>query len=167
MLALLESSEARVHLDARRPGVRLPPNLLSDGHVCLDYGYALRPPIHDLTIDDTGISATLSFRSMPTATFIPWSAIFLIANFEGRGSVWQNDLPADQLSGPLAEAGALAETETLPGKPALAEARAPAAARAPRLVGMPSERELPSSGPVERSEDSSAKPRPSHLKLVK
>src|SRR5689334_5455158 len=50
MQALLDDSEARVHLDARRDGVKLPPRLLKDGHVCLDYGYALKPPIHDLEV---------------------------------------------------------------------------------------------------------------------
>ena len=140
MLALLETSEARVHLDARRPSVELPRTLLTDGHVCLDYGYSLRPAITDLTIDESGIRATLSFQNTPTPTFVPWSAVYLIANFEGRGAVWQNDIPDDLILGPMAEGG-------------------------PERPGGPP---LPLSAPAKSpAQGKDAKPRPSHLKLVK
>ncbi len=95
MRTLLENAEAQVHLDARRQGVRLPAKLRSSGNVRLDYGYGLVPPIHDLTVDDEGIHATLSFGNAPFATFVPWSAVFLIADFAGRGAVWREDLPAE------------------------------------------------------------------------
>jgi Stringent starvation protein B len=95
MLALLERAEARVHLDARRPGVALPPRFLDQAHLRLDYGYGFTPPIPDLVIGDDGIHATLSFNRQPFATFVPWSAIYLIADFEGNGAVWQEDIPAD------------------------------------------------------------------------
>jgi hypothetical protein len=97
MMALLERSEARVHFDARRTGVVLPARLLGDGHVRLDYGYGLRPPIPDLLVDDDGIRATLSFNRAPFATFVPWSAVYLIADFDGNGAVWQDDIPPDLL----------------------------------------------------------------------
>lgn len=112
MLALLERSEARVHLDARRPGVVLPGALLADGHVRLDYGYKLSPPIPDLTIDDDGIRATLSFSRMPCPTFVPWPAVYLIADFDGNGAVWQEDIPAD-----LLEEGSPMEPPPPPPKP--------------------------------------------------
>jgi stringent starvation protein B len=99
MLALLERSEARVHLDARRPGVVLPARLLGDGHVRLDYGYSLKPPIPDLDVGDEGIGGTLSFNRAPFHTFVPWSAVYLIADFDGNGAVWQDDIPADLLEG--------------------------------------------------------------------
>ena len=95
MLALLERAEARVHLDARREGVRLPARFLSEAHLRLDYGYGFAPPIPDLTIDDDGIHATLSFSRVPFPTFIPWTAVYVIADFEGNGAVWQDDIPAD------------------------------------------------------------------------
>jgi hypothetical protein len=97
MLALLERAEARVHLDARRDGVVLPERLLADGHVRLDYGYHFAPPIPDLMVDDDGIHATLSFNRLPFQTFVPWSAVYLIADFDGNGAVWQDDIPADLL----------------------------------------------------------------------
>ena len=99
MLALLERAEARVHLDARRPGVELPARFLGQAHLRLDYGYGFTPPIPDLVIDDDGIRATLSFNRMPFATFVPWSAIYLIADFDGNGAVWQEDIPSDLQDG--------------------------------------------------------------------
>jgi stringent starvation protein B len=95
MLALLERAEARVHLDARRPGVILPARFLGEAHLRLDYGYGFQPPIPDLRIDDEGIHATLSFSRLPFATTVPWSAVYVIADFDGNGAVWQDDIPAD------------------------------------------------------------------------
>jgi stringent starvation protein B len=145
MLALLEKAEARVHLDARRPGVSLPPRLIGDGHVVLDYAYGFQPPIPDLRVDDEGISATLSFARVPVATFVPWSAVFLIADYDGHGAVWPEDVPVDlleRLGAKLRAADEAADAEE-------AE-EAEAAARA----------EEPPPDPKKR-------PRPSHLKLVK
>jgi hypothetical protein len=99
MLALLERSEARVHLDARRDGVRLPDRLLGSGNVRLDYGYGLSPPIADLVVDERGIQATLSFNRTPFLTFVPWASVFLIADFDGNGAVWKEDIPTDLLDG--------------------------------------------------------------------
>ncbi|HJU21030.1 MAG TPA: ClpXP protease specificity-enhancing factor SspB [Casimicrobiaceae bacterium] len=110
MQALIDRAEARVHLDARRAGVRLPQRLLGSGHVLLDYGYGLQPPIPDLVLDDEGIHATLSFSRCPFATFVPWSAVYLITDFDGNGAVWQEDIPADLLDA--------ADAECAPGAPA-------------------------------------------------
>jgi stringent starvation protein B len=95
MLALLEHAEAQVHLDARRDGVLLPAKLKASSNVRLDYGHGLVPPIPDLAVDEDGIRATLSFNRVPFATFVPWNAIFLIADFAGRGAVWREDLPPE------------------------------------------------------------------------
>jgi hypothetical protein len=115
MLALLERSEARVHLDARRQGVRLPDRLRGDGHVRLDYGYGLTPPIPDLEIGEEGIKATLSFSRQPFETFVPWSAVYLIADYDGNGAVWQEDIPPDLLEG---AAPTSSESTPKPDKPA-------------------------------------------------
>jgi stringent starvation protein B len=122
MLALLERAEARVHLDARREGVRLPARLMTSGTVRLDYGYGLKPPITDLTIDDDGIGATLSFDDGMAFTFVPWPAVFLIADFDGRGAVWQEDIPTDLFEVDVEHA------EGAPSEPAGAPTAAPAAA---------------------------------------
>ena len=73
----------------------LPARFLGQAHLRLDYGYGFTPPIPDLVIDDAGIRATLSFNRVPFSTFIPWSAIYLIADFDGNGAVWQEDIPSD------------------------------------------------------------------------
>jgi stringent starvation protein B len=143
MLTLLERAEARVHLDARRPGVLLPAHLRGQSHLRLDYGYGFTPPIHDLVIDDEGIHATLSFSRQPFATFVPWSAVFLIADFEGQGAVWQSDLPPDLQ--------AAAEPQASPAPALASTTSAPPTAAAP----------------AKAAEAPGKKPRPSHLKLVK
>jgi stringent starvation protein B len=140
MLALLERAEARVHLDARRPGVELPARFLGQAHLRLDYGYGFTPPIPDLVIDEEGIRATLSFNRVAFATFIPWSAIYLIADFEGNGAVWQEDIPSD-----------LKLEQDAGGSP-------PSATTKPADGDRPSDGKKPPDG---------KKPRPSHLKLVK
>ncbi|HZS40891.1 MAG TPA: ClpXP protease specificity-enhancing factor SspB [Polyangia bacterium] len=142
MQALLERAEARVHLDARRDGVLLPERLRSDGHVRLDYGYGFQPPIPDLVIDDDGIHATLSFNRVPFRTFVPWSAIYLIADFDGNGAVWQEDIPVDLLD--VAEPGA--------GEKSASPSASPS----------PTDDQPPPDPPKPGK-----KPRPSHLKLVK
>jgi len=192
MLALLERAEARVHLDARRPGVVLPPRLLGDGHVRLDYAYGFTPPIPDLVIDDAGVHATLSFNRQATKTFIPWTAIYLIADYDGHGAVWPEDIPPDLLEPGSAPAGAA----TLKAPPpvevtetSLTPMAAPPPAR-PRLSAVPDDArptgdEPPPPAPppaaaepaaTDRPDGSSdgtdgeepPRPRrPSHLKLVK
>src|SRR5262249_40872017 len=144
MLALLEKAEASVHLDGRRPGVVLPSHLLGEPHVRLDYGYGLSPAIPDLQIGDGGVTATLSFSPAPFKTFVPWSAVYLIADFDGNGAVWQEDIPGDMLDG-------IAEREP----PDDAAAPAPADPTALSSWSDPSQKSPP------------GKPRPSHLKLVK
>ncbi len=53
----LERGMAMIHLDARVPGVRVPRHLATDPHVALNLSW--RFPSAGLTIDDTGVHATL------------------------------------------------------------------------------------------------------------
>jgi stringent starvation protein B len=185
MLALLERAEARVHLDARRPGVVLPPRLLGDGHVRLDYAYGFTPPIHDLVVDDEGIHATLSFNRVATKTFVPWSAIYLIADYEGHGAVWPEDIPPD-----LLEPGSAATAPDLKAPPPSVEITETSLDRArppsrPRLSAVPDDAtptgeeapppptegtnaEAEDKGESDGDGDGPPRPRrPSHLRLVK
>ena len=146
MLALLERAEARVHLDARRAGVQLPARFLAEAHLRLDYGYGFQPPIPDLTIDDDGIRATLSFNRQPFATFVPWESVYVIADFDGNGAVWQDDIPSDL---PI-------ERAPNDGEPPTASADKAGAPPPP----------LAPEGP-KKPDPPGKKPRPSHLKLVK
>jgi stringent starvation protein B len=142
MLALLERAEARVHLDARRPGVILPARFLSEAHLRLDYGYGFQPPIPDLKIEDDGIRATLSFSRVAFSTFVPWTSVYVIADFDGNGAVWQDDIPADLPIERSADG-----SDPVPPQP-------------------PSPSPSSSSKPSDPA-PTGKKPRPSHLKLVK
>ncbi|MBL9007925.1 MAG: hypothetical protein JNJ46_26945 [Myxococcales bacterium] len=95
LLELLKVAWVYVHLDPRREGVVLPEFLREQPRLVLQYGYNMPVPMHDLTIDEKGISATLSFRRSPHATFIPWSAVFAMTDGEKHGMVWPSDVPAD------------------------------------------------------------------------
>ena len=125
MLALLERAEARVHLDARRPGVVVPDWLAQDGHLRLDFSYGFTPPIADLTVDDAGIRATLSFRGRPFSVTVPWAAVYLVADYDGNGAVWQEDIPADLIE-------TIKESDPRPSRAPRRRPRRPRS-RAPRI----------------------------------
>ncbi|MCS6915777.1 MAG: hypothetical protein RMK29_15695 [Myxococcales bacterium] len=95
LLHLLEDAWVLVHLDPRHPEVKLPEYLRQQPHLILQYGYNMPVPIVDLQIDDRGISATLSFQRTAHATFVPWAAVFAMADGDRRGYVWEKDVPKD------------------------------------------------------------------------
>jgi hypothetical protein len=116
-------------------------------------------PIQDLTIDEHGIKATLSFRRVAHATVVPWSAVFAITDGDHRGFVWEADLPADlNLDAELAP-------EPSPSGPR-------AAGAPPTPIGSRSDadRAAPSKPAADfrrpGAPGAGKKPRPSHLKLV-
>jgi stringent starvation protein B len=129
-LALLGESWTSLHLDARRPGVIVPAHLRGEAHLVLQYGHDFPIPIPDLEVDEYGVRATLSFAKTPHLTVVPWSAVYIIS-CEGRGVVYQEDVPEDvqgsgALDGPYtARAGAhlSAEAARAAGGQALAAAR--------------------------------------------
>lgn len=164
MRALLEKSEARVYLDARKAGVVLPAHLRAEPQLRLDYSYGFHPPIADLVIDDQGIGATLSFNQRAQPTFIPWPAVYLIADYDGNGAVWQDDIPGEVLE---RVAAALDKQPIAPLPP---KAEAPSRPSRPKLVALPESDEAP---PVSASSDlmpppdpEAPRPRPA-LRLVK
>src|SRR6185295_6230730 len=94
-LALLREGWTSLHLDARRPGVIVPSHLRGEAHLVLQYGYDLPISIPDLEIDDYGVRATLSFQRTPHLTVVPWSAVYVVACDDGRGVLYQEDVPED------------------------------------------------------------------------
>ncbi|HVR02976.1 MAG TPA: hypothetical protein VMT47_12640 [Polyangia bacterium] len=94
-LALLREGWTSLHLDARRPGVIVPAHLRGEAHLVLQYGHDLPISIPDLEIDDYGVRATLSFARTPQLTVVPWSAVYVVACDDGRGVLYQEDVPED------------------------------------------------------------------------
>lgn len=76
---LLSRGLTDVLLAPTATGVMLPDSVRqADKVTILQYGYQLPIPIVDLNIDDEGIGATLSFGRVPSRTFVPWAAVFMI-----------------------------------------------------------------------------------------
>jgi len=137
LIALLAGAHAFIQVDGRAEGVELPEHLKTDPAVVLQLGYQLAVPIVDLTVDDAGVSATLSFRRTPFHCKIPWPAIYGMAGADGRGMLFPDDVPPD-----LEEA----RTAARPPEPSPAQG-----------AGKPAGKPASANG----------RPRPSHLKLVK
>jgi len=94
LLAYLARGIAMLHLDARRPGVIVPPQYAADAHLRLNLSY--RYGIPDLEISDQRVQATLSFGGRPFRCILPWPSIFgITANGTGDGQVWPEDLPVE------------------------------------------------------------------------
>ena len=74
--AMLENGPVRVHVDARKPGVRLPAPHLGR----FDVGLNVWMPrgAQDTLVDEAGISETLSFDGRRCRVFVPWESVFSI-----------------------------------------------------------------------------------------
>lgn len=170
MLELLKEAWVYVHIDPRREGVVLPEFLREEPRVVLQYGYNMPVPIYDLTVDERGIGATLSFRRVAQPTFIPWSAVFALTDGEKHGMVWEEDIPHELLK----EAAAPAKPTAVPAAPTLAPApnkpasisALPSVAAAPGKDGQ-GQGQGPNQGQSQSpGQPAGKRPRPSHLKLV-
>jgi hypothetical protein len=75
-------------IDPHQANVRLPDALLlSAKPIGLHIGYRLALPIPDLTLDEHGISATLSFDHAPFLCHLPWAAVIQMST-EDEHLVW-------------------------------------------------------------------------------
>ncbi len=101
MIALLAESNVFVHLDPRRLGVIVPKWLQTQPELILQLGLNMPIPIHDLEVEDDGVSCTLSFSRAPFWCKLPWSAVFaIVSEKDRRGVVWPDDVPSEsQLRG--------------------------------------------------------------------
>jgi stringent starvation protein B len=119
-LAFFEKGSVFVYLDARRGGVKVPPEFAGNRQLLLQYGDNMPIPIPDLQVDDEGITATLSFSRMPHRTFVPWAAVYMIERGDlergdGKRILYYNDVPEDVaiMARPLtAETGEAGESFT-------------------------------------------------------
>ena len=97
-LGLLAQGRVSVIIDARRDGVRLPDHLRDELRLRLDYGLDMPIPIEDLQVTEQGVQATLSFNRQPQSTFVPWSAVYVVAQADGAGVLYPEDVPTELAS---------------------------------------------------------------------
>jgi stringent starvation protein B len=101
LLSALDRGMVMVHLDARRPGVVVPPALRSESHLRLNLSYRFEPS--DLSVGEWGLRSTLSFSGTRFTVAVPWSAIFAITSQTSR-EFWMfpEDMPPEltQSAGP-------------------------------------------------------------------
>jgi stringent starvation protein B len=94
LLSYLDLGIAMVHLDARRPGVIVPPEYVEEPHLRLNLSRRFNIP--DLEITERGVQATLSFRGRHFQCQLPWTAVFgITSQLSGDGQVWPEDLPGE------------------------------------------------------------------------
>lgn len=82
----VEQGETHIVLDAHQPGVDVPDHLRSDS---LTLKISKRYEFKDLTIDDWGVSQTLSFSGVSYYVRIPWHALYAAQSKEKQCWVWQ------------------------------------------------------------------------------
>ena len=94
LLSALERGMVMIHLDARRPGVLVPPSLKQEAHLRLNLSYRFDPP--DLTVGDWGIRSTLSFSGSRFRVAVPWSAVFAITSYASKEFwMYPEDMPKE------------------------------------------------------------------------
>jgi stringent starvation protein B len=93
--SLLERGSVFVHLDPRIVGVAVPSSFRAQPQLVLQVGLSMPIPIPDLTVDDHGIRATLSFSRTPHRCIVPWEAVFALVGDDGRGSVFPESMPEE------------------------------------------------------------------------
>jgi len=140
-----------VHLDARRPGVIVPPQHANDAHLRLNLCY--RYSIPDFEIDDRRVQATLSFSGTSFQCILPWESIFGITSHAGDGQVWPEDLPTEVM-----------QTLTRPERTPAPRNERPGLAAVPREA-------RPADRPIAEGRDAGPSageaPRHPHLRLVR
>jgi len=97
LLAALDKGMAMIHLDARRPGVRVPENLRQEPHLLLNLSYRFDPP--DLSVNEWGVRSTLSFSGSRFTVAVPWSALYGITSHVTKDFfIYPDDMPEEVLA---------------------------------------------------------------------
>lgn len=91
-----EQGKVMVTLDARRPGVSVPPSLASEPQLNLDFSH--RFGVADFAYDARGVRASLSFNRQPYFCEVPWSAVYsLLSHADNERLTWARSLPPEIL----------------------------------------------------------------------
>ncbi len=91
---MLDQGIAALHLDARQPGVDVPPDLRGRSWLVLNYSY--RYNIDDFRFDDRQVFASLSFSGVRFPCRVPWPAVFAISDANSKVvRVWEEDAPLE------------------------------------------------------------------------
>ncbi|MBN2358413.1 MAG: stringent starvation protein B [Deltaproteobacteria bacterium] len=95
---MLVKGMVMVHLDARHPGVSVPPQYAADPHLRLNLSYRFAP--YDLDLGEELVQATLTFGGAPWRCQVPYGAIFLLTSRSlDESLLWLEDVPAEELPG--------------------------------------------------------------------
>lgn len=135
--AILNNGSLFIHLDPRLKEVTVPSWLTDRAQLVLQVGWDMPIPIPDLRVDNHGIYGTLSFSRNPFICDIPWSAIFALVSDDGRGMVWEDNIPSEIID-------ELEEAQTKPTKVSTLKKVKPALAPKPREPKQRGKTKLPS-----------------------
>lgn len=111
LLSALDRGMVMIHLDARRPGVVVPPALRCEPHLRLNLSYRFEPS--DLSVGEWGLRSTLSFSGARFTVAIPWGSVFAITSHASR-EFWMfpEDMPPE-----LTRAASTPPPRAVPAKP--------------------------------------------------
>ncbi len=84
-----------LHLDPRLGDVVVPPWFRKQPQLVLQVGLNLAVRIPDLTVDENGVTCTLSFNRSPFFCVLPWPSIYAMTAEDGRAMVWPDDIPKE------------------------------------------------------------------------
>lgn len=87
-LSKMQTGVTHVVFDARPEDVRVPPDLKDKTDLILKFSYKFTPG--DVSMDDEGVKATLSFGSVDFLVSVPWGCIWRIENV-----VWPDSVPPE------------------------------------------------------------------------
>lgn len=169
LLAELDKGMVMICLDARRPGVLVPPSLRTEAYLRLNLSYRFDPP--DLTVGEWGVRCTLSFSGSRFKVAVPWSALFAITSHVTREECWYlDDVPPEVQQLMLTSKASLPEPVEKPAPPAPVE-RPRAVLREVVLQEQAPPPEAPvapaPAAAAEGPKDEPPTPRRGHLRLVK
>ncbi len=163
---MLQAGIAAVHLDARQPGVLVPPHLADQAWLVLNYSWRYR--VADFRFDDEAVEASLSFGGQSHFCRVPWAAVFAVTDpGRSQGQIWHDEVPGEVVPAaakpqPGAKTQPRVKTATGKAKPAQLVAADPAIEPAPDAP-------RPSLRAIAGGNEGSAQtpPRAGHLRRVK